>query len=150
MPEPQPHQATPVALMAQAQSEDLVRLPYKRAALLRVLIVDTDFVLVFADGRKVLIRDGAMQATARRGYKIVLQEEELSGDALIGQAEILDDAEDTQTWTTPAELMSSSDAQAQPAAVEPPAEIRPTAAEPPAEVLQKRLLTYGPQQPLKK
>jgi hypothetical protein len=80
MPEPQPHQATPVALMAQAQSEDLVRLPYKRAALLRVLIVDTDFVLVFADGRKVLIRDGAMQATARRGYKIVLQEEELSGD----------------------------------------------------------------------
>jgi hypothetical protein len=40
-----------------------VRVRYKRAALVKVLIVDTDFVLVFADGRKILIKDGALRAT---------------------------------------------------------------------------------------
>jgi hypothetical protein len=64
-----------------------VRVRYKRAALIKVLIVDTDFVLVFADGRKILIKDGALRATLDNDYTIGFSDEEVPARSLFAQAE---------------------------------------------------------------
>ena len=76
------------------------KLRFKRSALDTVLIVDTDFVLVFTDGRKVLIKDGALHATLEKEYKIGFGETEILGSSLFDQARTADAsvASDALPW----------------------------------------------------
>jgi hypothetical protein len=61
----------------QAPAIAMPKLRFKRSALDTVLIVDTDFVLVFTDGSKVLIKDGALRSTLEKEYKIGFGETEV-------------------------------------------------------------------------
>ena len=78
-------------------ADGAVRVRYKRAALVKVLIVDTDFVLVFADGRKILIKDGALRATLEQDYRIVFADEEVPAGSLFAQAETAEASTDAVT-----------------------------------------------------
>jgi hypothetical protein len=84
-----------------------VRVRYKRAALVKVLIVDTDFVLVFADGRKILIKDGALRATLDNDYTIGFSDEEVPARSLFAQAETAEASTDAVPLGSMSEGMSS-------------------------------------------
>ncbi len=84
-----------------------VRVRYKRAALVKVLIVDTDFVLVIADGRKILIKDGASRATLDNDYTIGFSDEEVPARSLFAQAETAEASTDAVPLGSTSEGMSS-------------------------------------------
>ena len=86
---------------------NVVRLRFNRSDLVKVLITDTDFVLVFVNGRKVLIKDGAIRSTLEKNYKILFNEEEVDGSLLFSEAETAEGPVEALPWgAIPEDLMS--------------------------------------------
>jgi hypothetical protein len=86
------------------------RLPFKRSDLVKVQITDTDFVLVFVSGRKVLIKDGAIRSTLEKDYKIAFAEEDVEGALLFAEAETVQGTVDALPWgALPEDFMSEAD-----------------------------------------
>ena len=88
---------------ADPSAGEALRLRFKRAELSQVLIVDTDFVLVFANGRKVLVKDGALRSTLEKDYRITFDEEPVDSVELFSQAETASAAPEALPWGALAE-----------------------------------------------
>ena len=87
--------STPASAVAGA---DALKLRFKRSELVKVLISDTDFVLVFANGRKVLVKDGALRSTLADDDTITFDEEAVSTVELFAQAETASTPVDALPW----------------------------------------------------
>lgn len=89
---------------------NVVRLRFNRSDLVKVLITDTDFVLVFVNGRKVLIKDGAIRSTLEKNYKILFNEEEVDGSLLFSEAETAEGPVEALPWgAMPEDFMSEAE-----------------------------------------
>jgi hypothetical protein len=94
------------SVAAEAQA---LRLRFKRSELVKVLISDTDFVLVFANGRKVLVKDGALRSTLAEDDKITFDEEPVSTVELFAEAETASAPADALPWGALSEDLMSAE-----------------------------------------
>eukprot|EP01041_Mallomonas_annulata_P034670 gene34670-57487_t len=95
-----------VSVTAEAQA---LKLRFKRSELVKVLISDTDFVLVFANGRKVLVKDGALRSTLAVDDKITFDEEPVSTVELFAEAETASAPADALPWGALSEDLMSAE-----------------------------------------
>ena len=66
-----------------------VRINVAKGDVVKVEVIDTDFLLILKDGAKLLIKDGALSAAAEPNYKLVFIDGEASGQYFLSQSQVL-------------------------------------------------------------
>ena len=113
-----------------------VRINVAKGDVVKVEVIDTDFLLILKDGAKLLIKDGALNAAAEPNYKLVFIDGEASGQYFLSQSQVLSGPpSDTSAWgdtlspateaQAPAPALESAPAPAPAVAHQPPPEPKP-------------------------
>lgn len=64
---------------------NLARVPFSKAEIASVRVVDTDLILVLKNGQRVTVRDGAMRSMLDPEWRIAMVDGEVLGSDLLKQ-----------------------------------------------------------------